>query len=160
MRRALDEADKKDDSSRNPGEVFCIKEIKKKQRQCMRDKMSYQLNSDEKFIDLKFMGQTTLEENNAARSEVIKIINSDSIHGVLVDMTEADLSGVKSQDLIKFGESWEGRLIPSRVKFATVVPCDNPFRDKIDISLFIGKTKGIELRVFEEREAAIHWLGF
>ncbi len=73
-------------------------------------------------------------------------------------MKEADLSDITLDELVKFGESWEGLLFSNSTKFATLVPHDNPFRNKVDLSLWVGMSKGVQLKIFEEKSLAIQWL--
>lgn len=120
--------------------------------------MSYKITNTDNYLEIEFIGNTSLEENELARQEVIAKLNRDGICEVLVNMTKADLSKVSFDDLIKFGEGWEDLLVASNTKFATLVPYKNPFRKKINISLWVGKLKGIQLKVFEERALAIQWL--
>lgn len=120
--------------------------------------MSYRITNCEKYLLIEFIGNTGLEENELARKEIIEILNKEGIGGVLVDMNEADLSDVNLEELVEFGNSWEGLLFVKQTKFATLVPNNNPFREKVDLSLWAGKTKGVQLKIFEERSLAIQWL--
>ncbi len=120
--------------------------------------MSHVITKTKDYLVLEFKGNTSLEENDLARREVVAELNENAIDAVLVDMKEADLSDVKLEELIKFGESWEGLLFSNSTKFATLVPYDNPFRNKVDLSLWVGMSKGVQLKIFEERSLAIQWL--
>lgn len=120
--------------------------------------MSYKIEKNESYFVVEFWGSTTLEENEQARQELNTKLNEDKINAVLVEMTHADLSEVGLEDLLHFGKGWEGLLNTSTTKFATLVPSQNPFRDKIDLSLWVGMMKGVQLKIFEEKELAINWL--
>lgn len=120
--------------------------------------MSFQITNTEDYFLLEFKGCTSLEENELARKELITGLNKNTVDAVLVDMTKADLSDINLDDLIKFGESWEGELYSNSTKFATLVPNDNPFRNKIDLSLWVGMSKGVQLKIFEKKSLAIQWL--
>ncbi len=120
--------------------------------------MSYIITKSKNYLLLEFKGKTSLEENELARQKVVAELNENAIDAVLVDMKAADLSDVKLEELIQFGESWEGLLFANSTKFATLVPYNNPFRQKVDLSLWVGMSKGIQLKIFEERSLAIQWL--
>ena len=121
--------------------------------------MSYKVTIYKHHLMIEFIGSTSLDENEMARREIIETLFKEKMGKVLVDMTKADLSNVSLDDLIEFGKSWEGLLFDTLTKFATLVPYTNPFRDKVDLSLWVGSTKGVRLKIFEEQSLALKWLG-
>jgi hypothetical protein len=120
--------------------------------------MSYRIEKNAKYLAIEFTGDTSLAENETARNELITLLSAQGMDSVLVDMSHADLSSVNVDDLIRFGEDWEGLGVSSDIRFATLIPYGHPFRNKIDLSVWTAIRTGIQFRVFEEREAAIGWL--
>jgi len=120
--------------------------------------MSCRIEKKSKYILVEFFGDTSLAENEIARQDLIAMLNADGIRSVLVDMTQADLSSVSIENLIEFGEGWGDLRVASDVRFAVLVPYGHRFRNKVDLSLWIGTRAGVQLRIFEERKAAIGWL--
>ncbi len=121
--------------------------------------MPYHLSQIDKdaLMRLRFSGESSLRENEEARSAAAELSEITGYRRLIVDVTEAGsfMSG-STLDLFKFGTEFAKGQFPRKVKIAAVNE-NGPQRD-IEFIVNVANNRGFTIELFNDVDEAWRWL--
>lgn len=118
--------------------------------------MPYQLtiNTELKFVELKYTGAIQLNTRKQARDEVFDLCKKHIISRALVDLCDSDIQ-MSDTDAVRFASAFRDANLPPNYHLACIANPDNAIENLVQTLITI---EGINVKYFLDRTEAIAWL--